>query len=137
VRRALKPGGLALQWVAGTDAEYRLIMRTFLSVFPETTLWVDGGLMVGSVEPLVLRRSDLDWKLEVPGRREMLASLGVRSFEDLLGLYIAGPDELRAFVGEGPILTDDRPMVEYFLSLPRDRHVDLTGVRGDVWRHVR
>jgi spermidine synthase len=137
VRRALKPGGLALQWVAGTDAEYRLIMRTFLSVFPHTTLWADGGLMVGSVEPLVLRRSDFEWKLDVPGRREMLASLGVHTFEDLLGLYMAGPDELRAFVGEGPILTDDRPMVEYFLSLPRDREVDLTGVRGDVSRHVR
>jgi spermidine synthase len=137
VRRALKPGGLALQWVAGTDAEYRLIMRTFLSVFPETTLWADGGLMVGSVEPLRLRRSDFEWKLDVPGRREMLASLGVQSFEDLLGLYIAGPEELRAYVGEGPILTDDRPLVEYFLSLPRDRQVDLSGVKGDVSRHVR
>jgi spermidine synthase len=137
VRRALKPGGLALQWVAGTDAEYRLIMRTFLSVFPHTTLWADGGLMVGSVEPLILRRSDFEWKLDVPGRREMLASLGVHAFEDLLGLYMAGPDELRAFVGEGPILTDDRPMVEYFLSLPRDREVDLSGVRGDVSRHLR
>lgn len=137
VRRALKPGGLALQWVAGTDAEYRLIVRTFLSVFPETTLWVDGGLMIGAVEPLELRRRDFEWKLDVPGRRRMLEALGVHTFEDLLDLYVAGPEELRAFVGDGPVLTDDRPMVEYFLSLPRDREVDLSGVRGNVWRHVR
>lgn len=32
--------------------------------------------------------------------------------------------------------TDDRPLVEYFLSLPRSRQVDLTGVKGDVMRHV-
>lgn len=136
VRRALKPGGLAVQWVAGTEAEYKLIMRTFLSVFPETTLWGDGSLMLGSVEPLRLRASDFEWKLAEPRRREMLDLLGISSFDDLLRYYIAGPDELRAFVGEGPILTDDRPMVEYFLSLPRDRQVDLTGVKGDVRRHL-
>lgn len=135
-RRALKPGGMMLQWVAGTDAEHKLIMRTFLSVFPETTLWVDGTLMLGSVEPLRLRRKDFDWKLDVPGRRDMIARLGVASFDDLLRLYVAGPDELRRYVGEGPILTDDRPMVEYFLALPRDREVDLSDVRGDVRRHV-
>jgi hypothetical protein len=52
--------------------------------------------------------------------------------------YIAGPEELAAYVGDGPVLTDDRPRVEYFLSLPRDGGPpDLTGVSGDVWRHVR
>jgi hypothetical protein len=92
--------------------------------------------MLGSVEPLRLRREDLEWKLQVPRRREMIAMLGVKSFEDLLKLFVAGPDELRRFVGDGPMLTDDRPMVEYFLSLPRDRDVNLSGVRGDVTRYV-
>jgi spermidine synthase len=135
-RRALKPGGLVVQWAAGTEAEYRLIVRTFLSVFPETTLWADGSLLLGSVEPLRLRQSDFDWKFEVPARREMMAMLGVNSFQDLLGLYVAGPDELRRYAGDGPVLSDDRPLVEYFLSLPRDRQIDLTGVTGDVRRHV-
>ena len=136
VRRALKPGGLVLQWVAGTEAEYKLIMRTFLSVFPETRLWGDGTLMVGATAPLKLQPSDFDWKLAVPQRRAMLASLDALSFEAMLRLYVAGPAELRRYVGEGPILTDDRPLVEYFLSLPRDRQVDLSGVRGDVERYV-
>jgi len=136
VRQALRPGGLVLQWVAGTEAEYTLIMRTFLSVFPETTLWFDGSLMLGSVEPLRLKKEEFDWKLAVPGRREALAAAGLHSFEDLLDAYLAGPDEMRAYVGEGPVLTDDRPMVEYFLSLPRDGTVDLQGVGGDVRRHV-
>ena len=136
VRRALRPGGLVLQWVAGTEAEYKTIMRTFLTVFPETTLWGDGSLMVGSVAPLQLRRSDFEWKLGIPGRRRMLESLGAPTFDALLGQYVAGPEELRRYVGDGPLLTDDRPLVEYFLSLPRDRAVDLSGVRGDVMRHV-
>jgi len=49
-----------LQWVAGTEAEYKTIVRTFLSVFPVRTAWVDGGLLAGSVEPPRLRRSDFD-----------------------------------------------------------------------------
>jgi spermidine synthase len=132
VRRVLKPGGLALQWVAGTDAEYKTIVRTFLSVFPEVTAWRDGTLLVGSVEPLKLRRRDFEWKLQVPGRAEGAHALGAKTFDDLLTNYRAGPDELRAFVGPGPILTDDLPLVEYFLSLPRDKDVDLGPLKGDV-----
>jgi hypothetical protein len=53
-------------------------------------------------------------------------------------LYNAGPGELRAYIGDGPILTDDRPLVEYFLSLDHDsRPVDTTGLTGDVRRHVK
>jgi spermidine synthase len=136
VRNALKPGGIAVQWVAGTDAEHKTITRTFLSVFPHTTLWAGGSLMLGTTAPLRLRKADFDWKLQVPERRQMIEMLGVRTFDDLLRLYVAGPEELRQYVGPGPILTDDRPLVEYFLSLPRDRNADLSGVKGDVMRHV-
>lgn len=137
VRRSLKPGGLAMQWANGTEAEYKAIARTFQTVFPNTTVWADGSLLLGTIEPLELRASDFNWKLALPGRRQGLEELGVSSFEDLLKLYKAGPDELRAFLGEGPILTDDRPLAEYFLSLPRGRNPDLTSLTGDVRRHVR
>ncbi len=136
VRRALKPGGVAVQWVAGTEAEYKLIARTFLSVFPHTTAWGDGTLLLGSAVPLRLRQSDFDRKVRMPRRVTMLAELGVHTFNDLLALYRAGPEELRAFAGSGPVLTDDRPQVEYFLSLPRDGNADLSGLKGDVGRHL-
>ena len=136
VRRVLKPGGIVVQWVAGTDAEYKTIARTFLSVFPDVTVWRDGTLLVGSVAPLRLRRSDFQRKLQTPGRAQGAADLGLPTFDELLTAYRAGSDDLRAFVGEGPILTDDRPLVEYFLSLPRDRDVDLSLLKGDVRRIV-
>lgn len=136
IRRVLKPGGIVLQWVAGTDAEYKTIARTFLSVFPETTVWKDGTLLVASVEPLGLRRREFEWKLQAPGRARGARDLGAKTFEELLAMYKAGPDELRAFVGPGPILTDDQPLVEYFLSLPRDHDVDLGPLKGDARRIV-
>ena len=136
VRRALRPGGMFLQWVAGSDEEYRLIARTFLSVFPDATVWSRSSLLLGTLEPLRLRRADFEWKTIAPQARRALHDFGTTTFEDLLGLYTAGPEELRAFVGDGPILTDDRPLVEYFLSLRRDRPPDLRLLRGDVMRHV-
>ena len=136
IRRVLKPGGMVLQWVAGTDAEYKTIARTFLSVFPEATAWKDGTLLIGTLEPLLLRRRDFEWKLQLPGRAQGARDLGATSFDELLAMYKAGPDELRAFVGPGPTLTDDRPLVEYFLSLPRDHDVDLRPLKGDVHRII-
>jgi len=136
IRRVLNPGGMVLQWTAGTDAEYKVIARTFLSVFPETTVWADGSLLLGMVEPLRLRRSDFERKLRVAGSAQGLHDLNVESWDRLLAAFVAGPDELRAFVGPGPMLTDDAPLVEYFLSLPRDRDVDTSSMKGDVRRYI-
>jgi len=134
-RSVLKPGGMVVQWAAGTEAEYNLIARTFLSVFPNTTVWREGGLLIGTVEPLRLSRQDFDWKLQVPGRAKGARDLGAESFDKLARFYTTGPEELREFVGPGPILTDDRPMVEYFLSLPRDRDPDFSKLKkGDFSR---
>ena len=131
VRDGLRGPGVAVQWVFGTDAEYKMIMRTFLSVFPHATLWADGSVMIASRRPFRLFRAEFDRKLADPVYREALASVGLRSFDDLTRLYTAGPNEMRAFVGDGPLLTDDRPAVEYFLSLPRETG-DRSGLRGDV-----
>jgi spermidine synthase len=114
VRDALADGGLALQWIGHrSDAQYKLIMRTFLEVFPHTTLWFDGQLMVGSVTPLTLAPALVDGKRARPETRLALDEVGLDSFDTLTAWYVAGPDELRRFVGEGPVLTDDRPIVEY------------------------
>jgi spermidine synthase len=139
VRDALADGGLALQWIGHrSEAQYKLIMRTFLDVFPHTTLWLDGQLMVGSMTPLTITPALVDAKRARPETRLALDEVGLDSFETLASWYVAGPDELRAFVGDGPVLTDDRPVVEYYRSLPaHDPPLNLAGVRGDVRRIIR
>jgi spermidine synthase len=136
VRDALDDDGVALQWVAGTEQEFRLIVRTFMSVFPETTLWADGSLMVGTKRPLRLRRGDFEWRLRLPPLDRELPKFGLGSFADLLKQFRGGAAELRALVGPGPLLTDDRPVVEYFLALPRGQPMDLSPLRGDVRPYV-
>jgi spermidine synthase len=119
VREALAPGGIALQWVgaARNEVEYGLIVRSFLQVFPEATLWVGGQVLVGTVEPLRLDRGAIERKLADPADRALFCTVGVCSFDDLLAQYAAGPDDLRNFVGPGPVLDDDFPRIEYWRSL--------------------
>ena len=99
MRRVLKPGGLVLQWVAGTEAEYKTIARTFLSVFPETTAWAGGSLLVGSIEPLRLRRQRLRVEAGIPGRAQGLQDLGIETLRGCSRRSRPAPTRLRAFVG--------------------------------------
>jgi spermidine synthase len=137
-RRVLRQGGVMLQWIGHREeAHYKLIMRTFLRVFPRATLWADGSLMVGSLEPLRFSRAGFERKLQAPDVVFGLSRVRLDTFEALAGRYTAGPDEMRRFVGDGPILTDDRPLLEYHRSLTdAGRPLDLSTLRGDVRRHL-
>ena len=134
VHDAVADDGLVLQWIGHRpDTQYKLIMRTFLDVFPHTTLWADGQLMVGAKQPLRLARASFEAKRRNGLTRAALDEVGLDSFETLASWYVAGPDELRRLVGSGMLLTDDRPLVEYHRSLPDgEAMIDLSGVRGDV-----
>jgi spermidine synthase len=132
-RRVLKEDGLMLQWVGHRPTEqYRLIVRSFQHVFPFTSLWADGTLLVGSVRPLALSRANFAAKQSDPSTRAALDSVGLHSFESLLSWFVAGPRALRAFVGEGGLLTDDRPRLEYHRSLPAEvGDIDLSTLERD------
>jgi spermidine synthase len=134
-RDALADEGLMLQWV-GRDRDehvYKMIVRSFLEVFPDATLWADGQLLVAGRGPLQVNEDTLARKFSDPRIADALRRSGINGPDDILALYTAGPRELRRFVDGGPRLTDDRPRIEYYRSLPeRGAPVDLTSVRGDV-----
>lgn len=119
VRHSLAEGGLAMQWnEADSMTEYKLLLRTLVSVFPYTTLWADGGLMLGSTKPFTISQSGYE------ARRKGFDFLNW-DLATLKRIYSAGPEEIREFLGnDGPLLTDDKPVIEYFLSLPKN---DLPG----------
>jgi spermidine synthase len=116
---------------------YKLIARTFQHVFPDTTVWVDGSLLVGSTRPLGLDAASFAERFGDPQLRDALSQAGFTDAEGLLGQYTAGADELRAFLGAGPVLTDDRPSLEYYLSLPEDTQPADLSVLGSGGGHPR
>jgi spermidine synthase len=137
-RARLREDGLMLQWIGHPpETQYKLILRTFLAAFPETTLWAGGSMMVGAKGRLRIDRAGFERKLERAETRAALTAVGIDSYDALRALYQAGPEELREFAGQGLLLTDDRPLVEYHRSLPRhDPPVDLAPLRGEVNRHL-
>jgi spermidine synthase len=126
-RRALAPGGVVLQWLGSdSDFEYKLILRTFLSVFPETTLWGGHSLMLGSTAPFTLSASRFAERRHDPAFRAVFDW----DLRELERWYSAGPRDLSAFVGDGPLLSDDRPLPEYFLSMPDSPPKAVETLRG-------
>lgn len=132
--RALAPGGVMVQWVSPENAfAHTAIVRTFLEAFPHATLWLAGDLLIGSPGPLRVDAARLEERLADPAARAALAEVGLNRPQDVLTHFRADAAELRAYAGPGPLLTDDRPLLEYFraLDLPTGP-ADLERFSGDV-----
>jgi spermidine synthase len=132
-RRTLAPRGIMVQWIAATsDYQHKMMVRSFLSAFPHVTAWYQGGILIGSAEPLELRESDLQWKREYPAVREAFDAVGFTTLDKMMQAYFTGDRQLRAYAGPGPVLRDDKPVIEYFLSLPKGSPpADMSGFAGN------
>ena len=94
-------------------------------------------MLVGVNGRLALDRAQFEGKLANARTRTALEAVGLDSYDALRALFDAGPEELRRLAGDGARLTDDRPLLEYYRSLPRnDPPVDLSRLRGDVNRFL-
>jgi spermidine synthase len=113
---ALRPGGLAVQWipVVGIDADaLASILRTFFAVFAHGELWwgAENVIAVGSHAPIpALDPERAAARLAAAGLDAR--SLGLAQVAELPAHRIAGAAALRAVLGDAPVLTDDRPTLE-------------------------
>ena len=127
-KRKLTADGVMVQWVpyGQTLDEFLAHVRTFQQVFPNVRVIAGAGgygfYMIGSDGSVDLDPAQMTAVLERPGVLEDVNSAPdskQRTVEDwvntLLGLTWASGDELTAAVGDGPLITDDRPLPEYFL----------------------
>jgi spermidine synthase len=123
VRRRLAPGGLFAQWLPLyqlAEREFQVIARTMLAVFPHVTIWRGDFYaarpivaLVGSNEPFAL---DPDAVVE---RARALAPGVAADFAlaAVLPFYAGNLGAARDLLPEGPLNTDDRPLVEYWAPL--------------------
>ncbi len=120
-RAKLAAGGLMAQWITinqlSTD-DLQTLVRTFQSVFPVTSLWLNGGylLILGGLDPLHI---SLERFLE---RYETLDPLGGMPALDsdpynLLGLFVSHGPALREWTHDAPLNTDDNRFIEYSTPL--------------------
>lgn len=131
--QALEDDGLMTQWLPPfSDYQYRLILRTFLAAFPHATLWQDGDVLIGSKRPITVDGAELGVRFQQPQVRTALAAVGLVGPDEFLRRFNAATEELRAVAGQGPLITDDRPSIEYFRSLPKDDPPDTRAYSRDV-----
>ena len=116
----LSEDGLAVQWLPFhllSDAEMKMTAKTFMQVFPHTTLWLSPlkyhGLLVGSRKPLHIDLQALRKKLQRPGVRQEMARVGVEQPLDFLAGFVMGEADLRRYVGNARLNTDNRPYLEF------------------------
>jgi spermidine synthase len=118
-RARLAPGGVLCQWAHTYDisnADLRSIVATFLSVFPDGTLWLVGDadvLLVGSNEPLAPRIGGIAAAMQRPGVADDLATIGVKGPFSVISLFVADGDALQAWTNNAPLQTDDRSALEF------------------------
>ncbi len=118
-RDRLAPGGVLCQWAHTYDISNRdlkSIVATFLSVFPNGTLWLVGDadvLLVGSTEPLDARIGGLARAMQRPGVAADLATVGVTGPFAVTSLFMSQGDALKAWANGAPLQTDDRSALEF------------------------
>lgn len=128
VRGRLRPGGVVCQWVQPYDFSPRtfgLILRTFLSVFPDASLWytapiIGDFLLISGRDSTVIpdhRRVEAAFREEAVRRDLARAWLGKPA--DFYLRSLATSDILRRMSGEGPIHTDGRPVLDDWAARER------------------
>ena len=118
-RERLTPGGVLCQWAHTYDIsrdDLRSIVATFLTVFPNGTLWLVGDadvLLLGSTEPLDARIGGIPEAMKRTGVAADLATVGVAGPFALTSLFVAQGDQLKAWAAGAPLQTDDRSRLEF------------------------
>lgn len=123
VKAKLANDGLFAQWLPLHQLDMptlRLIARTFLDVFPDARLAMGNSNLGTPLLVLFGARSGQLPVLAALSRREMdrrllgeLNAIGLDTPFALFGGFLAGPEELARFAGEGPLNTDDHPHVVF------------------------
>jgi spermidine synthase len=100
-----------------------MMIRTMMAEFPYVSLWIPNrmeGVAIGSMEPLTVDLEEWRRRMQSPGLRDDMAAIGFHTPEDLAATFVAAGPALQRFMGNGPIVTDDRPRIEYFNLYPID-----------------
>ncbi len=127
-RARLTPGGVMMQWVpyGQTVDEFRAHVRTFRDVYRFVLILRGPGgygfYMLGSDQPIGLTNEEMRAVLARPGVLADVSSAydsPAKTIDEWLSLiprltWISA-DQVGAFAGDGPLITDDRPLPEYFL----------------------
>jgi predicted membrane-bound spermidine synthase len=118
-RARLRPDGIVAQWLplpTQNDEDSRSLVRSFLDVFPQASLWTTEFhemLLVGSVESLELDVTKITERFNQPEVLSALTEVGVATPAALMATWITDRAGLESYAGDVRPVTDDQPRIEY------------------------
>jgi spermidine synthase len=150
VRDHLADDGVFVEWVPihGLKIdEFKIIARTFQSVFPHTSLWVVHGvdeqarfvayvLFAATPQPLKIDVANLQSRLSAEPVRRDLEPYGLHTPAGFLDSFLCAEDSLRRWTATGPVNTDDLPFTQYktwYSRGPMFRNTDFLEPMEDIW----
>jgi len=153
VREHLTDDGVFVEWVPAhylRTAEFKIIVRTFQSVFPHASLWVVQGsdeqagfgaylLLAATPEQLKIDVAKLRDRLNAEPLRRDLEPFGLHTPAGFLDTFLCAENSLRRWVGEGPVNTDDLPFTQYETRYSHGAflgNTDLIEPMEDIWPYL-
>jgi spermidine synthase len=122
MRDLLSADGIAAAWVPANGihgSDLKTLIRSFRAIFPHTSIWfmntlpTDFLIVVGTPKPLRIDMAAWQARMREPGVYADLATVGLADARRLAFTLLTAGDELSAYVGDGPLHTDDRPILAY------------------------
>jgi spermidine synthase len=122
-RTRLSEHGVMAQWVPMhvlSRREYRMLIASFASVFPHTSLWFLGteGVLIGAMDSLRIDIGILKRRMSQDDVRDDLAKISLSCPERLLSCFLMGERQIKEYVKDVPFISDDMPRIEF--SAPRN-----------------
>jgi spermidine synthase len=120
-RERMAPGAIFCQWVPIYNLapeDFRCIVATFHSVFPEASVWIFPDLpsdayLIATLEPRRIDVANLVRRAAQPEVARDLQAAKLRDAWDLLGGYVFGPEVLARIGQSAALNTDDFPRLEF------------------------
>jgi len=127
VKKRLTKNGLACQFVPVgffTEEEFRGVVRSFLEVFPQSTLWFNKYaelILIGNAthQPLLnakrlgLLQSDRKLREDLDYSYDKIPWLLMNDKNVFAANFLMGPETLSKLSAKAPLYSDDRPILEY------------------------
>ncbi len=126
----LKDDGVVGLWFQNyriTPAELKTGINTFASVFPYVSVWFHYTdaldlVVIGSKTPQHLDLAALEQQIQAPRVKADLSRIGITNPYGVFDLFLIGNRDLRRYIDDAPINTDERPILEF--SLPKHQYMD-------------
>ncbi|MBI4330094.1 MAG: fused MFS/spermidine synthase [Chloroflexi bacterium] len=141
-KKIINDDGVVMQWFhlyrMGND-DLRMIINTFVSVFPHTTLWGKANspdiILIGGLKPLTIDFGEFNKKIQVPAIARDLARINSADPFQMLNYFLMDEQNLSRYAGSYPVNTDDRPRLEF--SAPRNLYASTVGLNMESMNGYR